>query len=398
MESGAATPLISSNEGVLTLLALIAAGFFWIEKKTGWTLFKYFPPLIFIYATPILLSNTGVLTQSSEVYSTLRSLGLPAVICLMLISVDVGKAVRILGRGVLVMLAGSLGIVVGGVCAYLVVHRWLDPDAWTGYGALAGSWIGGTGNMAAVQIALDTSATQFGLATLTDNLVYVVWLPIMIGCRAYGDRFNRWAKVPSDRIAKMEEAAADELTEERVPLMRDYLFLGLIAAGAIWFSTWLSEALPEVENVLSSSVWFVLVLTAVGVSLSFTPARRIPGSHNLAMALLYIYVARVGAMADLAGFGQAPAFVLGGFIWILIHGAFCVAAAKLLRVDIHSVAIASAANVGGAASAPVVAAAHRQTLVPVSILMALLGYAYGTPLAIMMGRLCEFVTRANPVG
>jgi len=390
--------MIHSPEGVLTLLIGIAAGFFWLEKRTGWTLFKYFPPLIFIYATPIILSNTGVLAQSSPVYSTLRNLGLPAVICLMLISVDVGKAVRILGRGVLVMLSGSLGIVVGGVCAYLVVHRWLDSDAWMGYGALAGSWIGGTGNMAAVQLAIKTPDAQFGLATLTDNLVYVVWLPIMIGCRAFGDRFNRWAKVPADRIAKMEEAAASETTEEQVPMMRDYLFLGLIAAVAIWFSRRLSEILPEVGDMLTTSVWFVLVLTAVGVSLSFTPARRIPGSHNLAMALLYVYVARVGAMADLAGFSQAPAFVLGGFIWIFIHGLFCVGAAKLLRVDIHSVAIASAANVGGAASAPVVAAAHRHTLVPVSVLMALLGYAYGTPLAIGMARLCEFFTRSTPVG
>jgi uncharacterized membrane protein len=196
----------------------------------------------------------------------------------------------------------------------------------------------------------------------------------------------------------MDQAAADEATRERVPMMRDYLYLALIAAATIWFARQLSEMLPVVGNILSTSVWFVLVLTAVGVGLSFTSARRIPGAHNLAMAVLYVYVARVGAVADLAGFGQAPAFVLGGFIWIFIHGLFCVGAAKLLRVDIHSVAIASAANIGGAASAPVVAAAHRHTLVPVSILMALLGYAYGTPLAIVMAHLCEFVTRSTPVG
>ena len=149
--------------------------------------------------------------------------------------------------------------------------------------------------------------------------------------------------------------------------------------------------MPEFPPVLSTSVWKILLITTIALALSATPVRRVPGSHNLAMALVYVFVAGMGARASLAGLSQAPAFVLGAFIWIFVHGAFCVGGAWLFRVDVHTLAIASAANVGGAASAPVVAAYHRENLVPVSILMALIGYAIGNYLAIVTGHLCRLV-------
>ncbi len=174
-------------------------------------------------------------------------------------------------------------------------------------------------------------------------------------------------------------------------MMRDYLYLGVIAVSATWIGGLLAELLPEVGAVLTTGTWKVLIITTIGISLSFTPAKRIPGSHEVAMAIVYVFVARMGAQASMAGLAQAPAFLAGAFIWIFIHGAFCVVGARFLHVDIHSVAIASAANVGGAASAPVVAAAHRESLVPASILMALIGYAIGTYAATLMAGLCKVV-------
>jgi uncharacterized membrane protein len=391
MNEATRSALIGSPEGVLAVLVGIAAFFFYLQQKTQWKLFEFLPPLIFIYALPVVLTNTGITPASSPVYDTLRGFGLPMFICLMLLSIDVGAAVRILGRGVFVMLLGTLGIVVGGVLSFLVVHRWLDPEAWKGFGALAGSWIGGTGNLAAVAEGLDTPAEQQGLAIIADSAVYIVWLPIMIGSKGIAERFNRWAKVPPDRLAQMDAAAAAHVKTERRPMMRDYLYLGVIAASATWIGGVIAQALPEVGAILTTGTWKVLIITSIGISLSFTPAKRIPGSHEVAMAIVYVFVARMGAQASLAGLAQAPAFLAGAFLWIFIHGAFCVIGARLLHVDIHSVAIASAANVGGAASAPIVAAAHRENLVPASILMALLGYAMGTYVATMMAGLCKMV-------
>ncbi|MGD2114992.1 MAG: DUF819 family protein [Acidobacteriota bacterium] len=383
--------MISSPAGVMTVLVGTAAFFFWLERFTGWKLFKYLVPLIWIYATPLVLRNVGVLPESSASYDVLREYGLPMFIVLLLLSVDVGAAVRIMGRGILVMLLGTAGIVLGAPVGYWVVHRWLDPDAWMGFGTLAGSWIGGTGNMAAVAGGLNTPPDMFGLAVLADTVIYVGWLPLLLASKGFADRFNAWTGVSEERLQRMEEAAAAEATEEKPPATHHVLSLGFLAFAVTWLAARLAPMLPEVGQVLSTGTWEILLVTTLGIALSFTPAKRIPSSHNLAMALVYVFVARMGASASLAGLAQAPAFLLGTAIWILIHGAFCLFGAWLFRVDVHSAAIASAANVGGAASAPVVAAYHRESLVPVSILMALLGYALGNYLALLAAQLCAWV-------
>lgn len=389
--------LISSPGGVLAVLCAVAAFWFYVEQVSGSKLFQYIPPLIFIYATPVFLNNLDVIPASSPVYSGLSSYALPVFIVLMLIKVNVPAAVKIMGKGVLVMLMGTAGVVAGCVVAYLIVNRWLAPDAWTGFGALAGSWIGGTGNMAAVSEMLDTPPDQFGLAVLADNVIYIVWLPILLASKNFADRFNAWAKVPEDRIRMMDSAAALVLEEEKAPQMRDYVYLGAIAIGVTWLASALAsvffEAMmanaPRLQVVLSESTWRILLITTIALSLSATPVSKLPNATAMGTALIYVFVAGMGARATIEGFGQAPAFLLGAFIWIFIHGAFCLAGAKLFRVDIHSVAIASAANIGAAASAPIVAAFHRPSLVPVSVLMALIGYALGNYLAPLAAHLAR---------
>jgi uncharacterized membrane protein len=340
----------------------------------------------------MILRNVGVLPAESASYDLLGTVGLPLVIVLLLLKVDVGAAVRVMGRGIGVMLLGTAGIVVGAPIGLWVVQRWLAPDAWKGFAALSGSWIGGTGNMAAVAEGVEISPEMFGLAVLADTAIYVAWLPLLLGSKALAARFNRWARVPEDRIAQMDEAAAAAATvEEARPEMRHYLYIAVIGLTATWAALALAPLLPE-SAIVSASVWRILLVTAFGIALSFTPAKRLPASHEVAMALLYVFVARMGAQASLEGLAQAPAFLLGAAIWIVIHGLFCLGGAWLLKVDVHSAAIASAANVGGAASAPVVAAYHRESLVPVAILMALLGYALGNPVGLLIvAPLCRWV-------
>ena len=389
--------LISSPGGVLAVLCAVAAFWFYVEQVSGAKLFQYIPPLIFIYVTPVFLNNLDVIPASSPVYSGLSAYALPAFIVLMLIKVNVPAAIKIMGKGVLVMLMGTAGVVAGCVASYLIVHRWLAPDAWTGFGALAGSWIGGTGNMAATSEMLNTPPEQFGLAVLADNVIYIVWLPILLASKNFADRFNAWAKVPEERIRMMDSAAALVIQEEKAPQMRDYIYLVAIAVGVTWIASALATILfdtmmgiaPNLQVVLSESTWRILLITTIALSLSATPVSRLPNATAMGTAMIYIFVAGMGARATMEGFGQAPAFLLGAFIWIFIHGAFCLLGAKLFRVDVHSVAIASAANIGAAASAPIVAAFHRPSLVPVSVLMALIGYALGNYLAPLAAHLAR---------
>jgi uncharacterized membrane protein len=391
--------LISSPLGVIAVLAFVAAFFFAIEQSTQAKLFQYLPPLLFIYATPVFLNNFGVIPSSSPVYSGLGAYVLPAFIVLMLIKVNVPAVVRVMGKGVLVMLMGTAGVMVGAVVAYGIVHSWLSEDAWKGYGALAGSWIGGTANMAATAEMLGTSEEQFGLAVIADNVIYVVWLPLLLMSRDFAERFNRWARVPPERIEAMDAAAELHVEDDHAPTMPQYLFLIAIVLSVTWIGTSLAPGIsgaiadntPALSGVFGESTVRILLVTTIALVLSATPVSKLPNSTAMGTALIYVFVAGMGARASVAGLAEAPMFVAGAFIWIAIHGLFCLAGAWLFRVDVHSVAIASAANIGAAASAPIVAAHHRPNLVPASILMALLGYAMGNYLAPMTGHLARMV-------
>jgi uncharacterized membrane protein len=389
--------LISSPIGVLAVLTFVAAFFFMLEQTTRAKLFQYIPPLLFIYATPVFLNNLDVIPSSSPVYSGLSAYLLPAFIVLMLIKVNVPAVVRVMGKGVLVMLMGTAGVMVGAVVAYLLVHSWLSVDAWKGYGALAGSWIGGTANMAATAEMLGTSEEQFGLAVIADNVIYIVWLPILLMSRDFADRFNNWARVPKDRLEAMDAAAEIHVDEDHAPTMPQYLFLAAIVIGVTWIGTalaptiaaWFASVSSGLGTVFGVTTVRILLVTTIALLLSTTAISKLPNSTAMGTALIYIFVAGMGARASVAGLAEAPMFVAGAFVWIFIHGLFCLAGAWLFRVDIHSVAIASAANIGAAASAPIVAAHHRPNLVPASILMALLGYALGNYLAPLTGHLAR---------
>lgn len=385
--------LVSSPVGVLTVLCGVGAFFFFLEERTKWKLFNYFPPLIFIYAIPAIMSNTGILTKSSAVYDWLSSIVLPMFLVIMLLKVDVASTIRMMGRGIFVMLFGTAGVILGAPIAFLLVKNKLPEDTWKAFGSLAGSWIGGTGNMAAVTEGLKTSGQGFGLAVLGDNLVYMIWLPILLGSKNFAKAFNRFTRVDKKRIQMLEMTQVETQDSRERVKMRHFLYLLVLGFVCIWAAEILSAKLPELQPILTASTWKILLITTMGLLLSLTPARHIPASHELAMALVYIFVANMGAKADISGLtGSAGWFILGCYIWIAIHGAFCVLGAYLLRVDIHSTAIASAANIGGAASAPVVASHHNEKLVPASILMALMGYAIGNYGALFAAWLCYLLS------
>jgi len=395
--------LITSPIGVLAVLCCVAAFFFLLAQVTDAKLFKYLPPLLFIYATPVILSNLSiggytVIPSSSIIYTGLSQFALPVFIVLMLIKVNVPAVIKVMGKGVLVMLMGTAGVMVGGAVAYLVVHGWLPDDAWKGFGALAGSWIGGTANMLATSQMLETPEAQLGLAIVADNVIYIVWLPLLLMSRDFADKFNKWARVPPERLAAMDAAAELHAEEDEAPTMPQYLYLAAVVLGVTaighalspGLTVWIAEN-TALDDVFSQTTVRILLVTTIALGLSTTPVSKLPNSTAMGTALVYIFVAGMGARAELAGLADAPAFVAGAFIWIAIHGMFMLAGAWLFSVDVHSVAIASAANIGAAASAPIVAAHHRPNLVPASILLALLGYALGNYLAPMTGYLARWV-------
>lgn len=399
---------ISSPAGVLATLSGICAFFFWFEKATGWRLFQFLPTLIFIYLVPVLFTNLGVLPAKSPVYDVIQSILLPMLLTLMLLNLNVKSAVRVMGRGIGVMLFGSLGVMVGAPVALMIMKPWLGPDIWRAYGALSGSWIGGSANMAAVSEMLHTSGAEYGVAMLADSTIpYLIWMPILLGSKKFADRFARFTKVDTTKQEALDEAS-DALQQAPVaPTSRDYIFLLCVALVATWFAdsaaNWIqyhfanlnspaaAGGVAEASPYLTASTWRILLITTIGIGLSFTPLSRIPGSQELGMGFLFLFVARMGATAELSQVAeQAIPFLIGALIMIFIHGAFCVLGARIFRTDLHTAAIASSANIGGVASASIVASFHRRSLVPTGIVMALIGYAIGNYCGYITGIICRF--------
>ncbi|MCD6334583.1 MAG: hypothetical protein DRP97_05005 [Candidatus Latescibacterota bacterium] len=384
--------LITHSTGILFILAANAALWFFLEKRTGWKLFNYVPPLLFIYVLPVIFSNTGLIAPKAPVYGWMGESMLPFFLILLLLDVNVRSTVKVMGRGVFVMLIGTAGVVIGAPIAYFWVRGYLGPEAWKGFGALAGSWIGGTGNMAAVAEGLGTPGKYFGLAVIADNAVYLLWLPLLLQSKNMAKWFHKFTGVTDKHLTDLKSAADDLIVEKGKLQMRHLLYLTAIGFGGAYLAGLVAQSIPALPPVLTHGTYKILLVTTFGLLLSFTPAKKIPGSHELAMALIYLFVARMGAKTVVSGLaGEALPFVIGAYIWICIHGLFILMAARLFRIDVHTAAISSAANIGGAASAPIVAAYHDERLVPVSILMALIGYAVGNYAAFLAAYLCSLV-------
>jgi uncharacterized membrane protein len=378
---------------MLAALSTVCALVYWIEKATNWRFFQYIPSVVFIYLIPLVLSNTGILRSKSAVFDVMDQIMLPMMLVLLLLNVNVRGTIRVMGRGVGVMLIGSFGVIVGAVVSYLVVRNRLGPNVWKAYGALAGSWTGGTANLTAVSEMFDASGAETGLAVLGDATIYTAWLPILLASKKFAGPFARFTRVEADRLTRMDAEIEKHFREERVPTSRDYLYLLCVAMLVTWLAEVATPWLPTVDPYLMKSTWRILLITTMGIGLSYTPLRNISGSQELAMALVFLYLAKTGASAELKELaGQAAPFLLGAILWVAIHGAFCVLGAWLLRMDLHTAAIASAANIGGVAAASIVATHHRKSLVPAAILMALIGFAIGNYCGYITGVLCRLLS------
>jgi uncharacterized membrane protein len=404
---------------VLVILVAVPAFYFLAEHRTGWRMWAFLPPLLWIYATPLLLRLTGILPDESPVYAGIRAYLLPLFITLLVMTVDLRTVARSLGRGLPVVIVSTLCVMVSAPLGYLAASPWLPPDSWLGFGALAGSWIGGTANMAAMEQALGTPADQMGLAILADQSLSLIYLPLMIVSARFVDRFNAWtgarpidlgpdggAEAPSAAIGA-EAAAAERARaggEDAVlrtgparaeprpwPPMMDLLLIVAVALANVALWAWVAAQLPELSPYVTGSTWLVLLVTTGALLLSFTPIRRSQQAPAAGSAILYVFVANMGASASLAGFASAPGFLFGASVWLVIAMVLVTIAARLMRTDLRIAVLAITANIGGVASNPVVAAAHDRRLVPVALMMAMLCYVYANYAAIVTGHLVRIV-------
>lgn len=367
---------------VAGFLAAVVALIFWVSGLPALKkLFEYTPPVIYVYFAPMILTTAGVIPSSSAAYDWLIRYLLPFALFLLMVSVDL-KSVARLGRTALIMVvAGTAGIVIGAPIALLIFKGALGPEAWKGFAALSGSWIGGTANMIAIAESVGTPDAEMGPVIVVDTVVGYGWMGILLALSAFQARFDRATGARTEALEATNRRLAEMNTRRHPTTLRDMaMMVGLGLAAAV-LSVNLGAGLPSLGDptIVSGTTWAVLLVVTAGLALSFTPLRELEevGASGLGYTALYILLAAIGAQADLRAVLDAPVYLLAGAVWLSVHIAILFAVARLIRAPLFFVATGSMANVGGAASAPVVAGVYHPALAPVGLLMAVAGYVLG---------------------
>jgi len=315
-----------------------------------------------------------------------------------MITVDVPAILRLGRIALIMMLVGTLGIVIGGPISYFIFSGFFPPEAWKGFAALSGSWIGGTANMVAIQQSVGAPDAALGPIIVVDTVVGYGWMGVLIFLSAFQKRFDKWVQADRRDMDNLNEQLTRLDTSRRPAGTADLaVILGLAIAAAV-LSGVLGDRSPTIGNptIISHSTWTVLISVSAGLLLSFTGLRKLeqPGASRVGYLALYLLLTSIGAKADLTAVIEAPLYLLAGFVWISIHVLLLFVAARIFRAPLFFVATGSMANVGGAASAPIVASVYMPAMAPVGLLMAVAGYILGIYAALgcawMLGQVALF--------
>ncbi len=409
---------ITNDAIVFGLLISIIGGVFYtcnLPSERWQRFYRYFPPLLACYFIPALLHwPLGLIEpDQSSLYTVASRYLLPASLVLLCISIDF-KAIMNLGRKAIMMfLAASLGIIIGGPVAMVVVLNVFPglipatPDElWRGLSTVAGSWIGGGANQAAMKEIFNVGDDLFGTMLIVDILIGNIWIGFLLYGANITQRIDRWLKADVSAIEELKIKVENyRASVEKIPTTTDLFLMGTAAFGCVALShlgaDWIVPLFDGIKDqilalrlnsLLSGFFWLVVIATTLGLLLSFTRARKLEGvgASRWGTVFIYILVATIGMQMNLAAVSENLGLFAVGIVWMLIHISFLLFVAKLIKAPFFFVAVGSTANVGGAASAPAVASAFSPSLAPVGALLAVLGYAVGTYGAIV----CAFLMQA----
>ncbi len=382
---------------VAVLLAVLAVLFIAAKHPLTERIFRIVPVLVFAYFVPTALSNAGIIPIESDVYRWVQNWLLPASLVLLTLSVDIGGILRLGPRMLLMFLVATVSIVIGGPLAFLAVGHLLPPElgeqAWKGLAALCGSWIGGGANFIAIGKSVGVEDSMLALMVIVDVAVANVWMATLLLFAGRSRAMDHAIGANRDSLEELRIRVQTFYDRTSHPTtLADMLAIGAIGIGGAVLSHWLAALLPTID-IISNFVWVVIIATTIGMALSFTKARQLDGAGAGAVGsvFLFLLVATIGARAQFSGVFDQWALLVIGALWMTFHAVVMLVTRRIIRVPIFFAAVGSQANVGGAASAPVVAGAFHPSLAPVGVLLAVAGYVLGTYMAIVCAFLLEWV-------
>ena len=383
--------MIENGFTYLAVLMMIGATIVYSEKKSQHKLFEYLPAIVIIYFVVMLASTFGLWQKTESVtatYKTVKSNLLPAMIFLMLLLADMREIFKLGKKMILTFLLASTSIALGFIGMFALFHSSFGAESWKPFTALSGSWMGGTANMVAIQGALDLPDSAMGYTLLIDSIDYAIWVMILLALVPFAKKFNAWSQADTSIIDEVGARLA--LKEEKKKPM-DFASLFFLLGTALFVSAlaqYGASFLPT-TSFLTTTTWIVIIATLAGIFFAMTPLAKISGSSELANIMLYLIVALIASRANFAELTEAPLYIFAGFVIITIHVIIMVIFAKLFKLDLFSLGVASLANIGGVASAPILASAYSKALIPIGVLMAMMGYILGTFGGLMVGKILE---------
>ena len=407
-------PTFVSDTIVFGILAIVLALIFYTSslKSARWKRFYIFvPALLLCYLIPAILDSLGLISKEySSLYTMAKNYLLPGALILMTIGIDFKGIINLGPKAIIMFLTATVGIIIGGPLA-IMIYSYIDPSvvsgigdqaAWRGFATLAGSWIGGGANQAAMLETYGYNQEFYGKMVTVDIVVANLWMAFLLWGAARAEKFDKWLKADTSSIEKLKVKMSEyQDSIAKVPTLTDYLILTGITFGLVAFSHYAGKAMAGVmENWLgsespfsSSFFWLVVLATTGGLILSASKLRKYEGvgASKIGSVFIYILVATIGMKMELEKAVEEPQLILVGIIWMLIHVTILFIVAKIIKAPFFFVAVGSKANIGGAASAPIVAAAFHPSLASVGAILAVLGYALGTYGAILCAEMMAYV-------
>jgi len=383
--------MIENGFTYLAVLMIIASSIVYIEKKSQHRLFEYLPAIVIIYFLVMLASTFGLWEKTESVTATYKSIKsnlLPAMIFLMLLLADMREIFKLGRKMLLTFLLASTSIALGFIGMFALFHHSFGAESWKPFAALSGSWMGGTANMVAIQGALNLPDSAMGYTLLIDSIDYAIWVMILLALVPFAKKFNTWSKADTSVI---DEVGARLALKEENKKPMDFASLFFLLGTSLFVSAlaqYGANFLPT-TSFLTITTWIVIIATIAGIVFAMTPLAKISGSSELANIMLYLIVALIASRANFSELTEAPLYIFAGFVIITIHVIIMLIFAKLFKLDLFSLGVASLANIGGVASAPILASAYSKALIPIGVLMAMMGYILGTFGGLMVGKILE---------
>lgn len=425
-------PFITDDTIVFGFLMLLLAFVFYTsaQKEGFWKKFYvFFPSLLMCYLLPSIFSslniispewteigeNGEIITKKSSIYFIASRYLLPASLVLLTLSIDLKAMFKLGPKALIMFFTGTIGVIIGGPIAVLIVSIF-SPDTvggagfdavWRGLSTVAGSWIGGGANQAAMLEVFKYNQEKYGAMVLVDIVVANIWMAVLLFGIGRKEKIDKWLKADNSSIEELKDkmtAYADNVT--RNPTLTDLMIILGIAFTAVGLSHWGSNTICDVLKANFEIVndptsfastfgdrffWMVTFATALGIIFSFTKLKQYEGAgaSKIGSVFIYILVASIGMKMDLGSVASNPGLLVVGLIWMAIHVLLLIVVAKLIKAPFFFLAVGSKANIGGAASAPIIASAFHPSLASVGVLLAVFGYVAGTYGALLAAFLME---------